>query len=167
MSRLDLLVHQIGAARRYTEGLIDNLDPAEWFRMPGGEGVTHVAWQVGHLAFAQYRLALERTRGTRPGDGDLITEGFLKTFGRGSVPVADPSAYPAPGEIRSTFDRVHRRVLDEVAGLTEAMLDEPPAAPHKLCATKAEVLAWCAAHEMFHAGQIALLRRLLGHPPIW
>ena len=42
-------------------------DPAEWFRQPT-EGVTHIAWQVGHLALAEYWLTLERIRGRRPDD---------------------------------------------------------------------------------------------------
>ena len=33
--------------------------------------------------------------------------------------------------------------------------------------TKLQVLHWCANHELVHAGQIALLRRLFGQKPIW
>ena len=33
--------------------------------------------------------------------------------------------------------------------------------------TKLLALLWCAHHEMLHAGQIGLLRRHLGYPPIW
>ena len=33
--------------------------------------------------------------------------------------------------------------------------------------SKIECLHWCSAHEMIHAGQIALLRRLFGQSPIW
>jgi uncharacterized damage-inducible protein DinB len=65
------------------------------------------------------------------------------------------------------FDRVHRQVLRELPGLPEADLDSPPFRPHPLARTKRECLFWCAQHEMVHAGQIGLLRRLLGHPPLW
>ena len=33
--------------------------------------------------------------------------------------------------------------------------------------TKLRALLWCARHEMLHAGQIGLLRRHLGYPPMW
>ena len=33
--------------------------------------------------------------------------------------------------------------------------------------TKLKALLWCAQHEMSHAGQIGLLRRHLGFPPMW
>jgi hypothetical protein len=36
-----------------------------------------------------------------------------------------------------------------------------------LCKTKLECLHWCSHHEAVHAGQIGLIRRLLGYPPIW
>jgi hypothetical protein len=44
MTEIDLIVSQIGTARRYTEGLLGAIDESDWFRMPT-EGVTHIAWQ--------------------------------------------------------------------------------------------------------------------------
>lgn len=166
MSDLRLALDQIAFARRYTVALLDAIGPGDWFRMPA-EGVTHVAWQVGHLAFAQYRLALERVRGRRPGDDELIPPAFFVLFGRDSVPQPDPDKYPTPAEVRAVFDRVHERVLSDLAGHPEADLDSPPLAPHALARTKREVLFWCGQHEFLHAGQIGLLRRLLGYPPMW
>jgi hypothetical protein len=166
MSVLRLALDQIGFARRYTLRLLDSLDVAEWFRQPPG-GVTHVAWQVGHLAMAQYRLALERLRGPRPEDDALISPEFLRVFGRDSIPDPDPGRYPSPAAIRAVLDRVHEQVLREVPGHPEADLASPPVKPHVLAATKQECLYWCAHHEMLHAGQIGLLRRQLGHPPLW
>jgi hypothetical protein len=166
MSRLELAVEQIVFARNYTIGLLDHTPAADWFRMPPG-GVSHVAWQVGHLAFAEYRLALWRIRGLRPQDGDLISETHRALFGAESVPDADPARYPGPAAIRATFDRVHQEVLAELRGLDEAELDQPVPHPHPFATTKLKALLWCAHHEMVHAGQIGLLRRQLGCPPMW
>jgi hypothetical protein len=166
MSDLHTPLGQIVFARRYTLGLLDSIDPADWFRMPA-EGVTHVAWQVGHLAYAQYRLALERVRGPRPDDADLLPETLLGLFGRESVPDPNPARYPAAAEIRAVFDRVHERVLRELPGHPEADLDSPLNPPARLAKTKREVLFWCGQHELIHAGQIGLLRRLLGQAPQW
>jgi len=165
MSHVALLIDGIRAARKQTEGLLETIPTADWFRMPS-EGVTHVAWQVGHLAMAQYRLALERIRGRRDEDDALISQDFLRQFGRGSVPVADPSAYPTPESIRAVFDRVHQQVLIELESFPDARLDEPLEVPHDRFQTKREALLWCGYHEMTHAGQIALLRRLFGAPPV-
>ena|SRR6516162_1282572 len=51
VSRLQLAVEQILFARNYTIRLLDQTPVTEWFRQPP-DGVSHIAWQVGHLAFA-------------------------------------------------------------------------------------------------------------------
>jgi uncharacterized damage-inducible protein DinB len=166
MSLVAIFREQIVFARNYTTKLIDHVPASDWLRQPA-EGVSHVAWQVGHLAMAQYRMVLERVRGRQPGDEELIADAFLAHFGRLSVPDPDPSRNPSAAEIRAVFERVHQRVLEELRDLPDAALDEPVLKPHSLCKTKRDSLLWCANHEMMHAGQIGLMRRLLGHAPLW
>ena len=165
MTRLELAVEQIVFARNYTIELLDQTPVAEWFRQPPG-GVSHVGWQVGHLAAAEYRLALWRIRGAQPQDGALISEAHRKLFGYESVPDPDPAKYPSPAELREVFDRVHEQVLQDARGLDEGELDQPVPHPHPVANTKLRALLWCARHEMLHAGQIGLLRRQLGYPPL-
>jgi hypothetical protein len=38
--------------------------------------------------------------------------------------------------------------------------------PRPLFKTKLGAIEWCAQHEFVHAGQIALLRRLMGKAPL-
>lgn len=166
MNELETALGEIRRAREYTEEVVARVPDDEWFRQPA-EGVTHVAWQVGHLAFAQYVLALERTRGPRDEDERLIPDAFRRRFGSNSVPDPDPAANPSRDELLDVFRRVHRQVLAEGAVLTPDDLGQPPLRPHRLCRTKLECLFWSARHEMLHGGQIGLLRRLLGHQPMW
>ncbi|MBX9579905.1 MAG: DinB family protein [Gemmataceae bacterium] len=166
MSRLRHALDAIVFARRYTVELLDTIDPADWFRMPPG-GATHVAWQVGHLAMSEFRLCLERVRGPRPDDAELFPPALLAAVSRQSVVSPDPAAYPAPAAIRAVFDRVHERVMADLTGWPDADLDSPILTAHRFCRTKIDAVRWCSAHEMLHAGQIGLLRRLFGHPPMW
>jgi hypothetical protein len=165
MNRLELAIEQIVFARNYTIGILDETPAAEWFRQPPG-GVSHVAWQVGHLACAQYRMALWRLRGTQPQDTVLLPEEFQRLFGYDSVPDPDAAKYPSAADIRAVFDRVHEQVLRELRALDESEVDQPVLHPHPFAKTKLPALLWCAHHEMLHAGQIGLLRRQLGHPPM-
>src|SRR4051812_45176589 len=110
MTRVEGTLAQLRQVRRYTLSRLEPIPVGEWFRMPA-EGVTHVAWQVGHIATAQYRLCLVRTRGPRPEDEQLIPQAFVKQFVYGSVVDPDPSKYPTPAEIRATFDRVYDHVM--------------------------------------------------------
>ena len=165
MTRLEFALEQIRLTRQYTCRLLETVDPADWFRMPPG-GVTHIAWQVGHLAMGQYVLCLKRIRGNRDDDKDLVSQGFLEQFGRGSVPQPDPAQYPSVDHIRAVFDRMHQQVLEELPALTDRELDTPPLVPHPQFTAKYGALTWASRHEMLHAGQIGLLRRQLGAAPI-
>ena len=102
MSRISEVLGRIQTVREYTVSLVDAVPESEWFRQPT-EGVTHVAWQVGHLAMAQYRLALDLVRGVQPGDDELISARMLEIYGKDSIPDPDPSANAAPEEIRAAF----------------------------------------------------------------
>jgi DinB superfamily len=166
VTELERAREQIAFSRAYTVRLIDSIEPADWFRMPSA-GVSHIAWQVGHLTYAQYRLVLVRLRGQLLSDKELIPEEFVKSFSARSTPDADPAHYPRPDEIRTVMDCVHKRALDDLSTCDPARLAAPNDPPHPLAKTKLESLFWCAAHEMLHAGQIGLLRRQLGHQPMW
>jgi uncharacterized damage-inducible protein DinB len=166
MSRLTLALDQVVLVRDYTNSRLKQLPESDWYRMPAS-GVTHIAWQVGHMAMAQYRLALERLRGRTPEDAELISDDFLRRFGRESVPEVNLATALPPAEIRAVFDAVYPKVLGELAVFPEHDLDSPVLKPHPLVKTKIWSLLYCAQHEMLHAGQIGLLRRELGHAPIW
>jgi hypothetical protein len=165
MSRLQMAIDQIVFARKYSLELLDQLPVDDWFRKTSG-GVSHIGWQVGHLAVAEHRLALWRIRGSVPSDDQLRPKEYIALFGFESVPVFEPDKYPSPAEIRGVFDRVHEQVLRELKGLDDAELDQPVLNPHPFARTKLQALTWCAHHEMLHAGQIGLLRRELGYAPL-
>src|SRR5947208_10704440 len=101
---LSLAAAQIEFTRAYTLGILAEIEERDWFTMPAG-CPTHVAWQVGHLAMAEYGLCLFRQRGRQEIDSELMSSSFRKQFSRGSVPEAAASKYPAPAEIRATLDR--------------------------------------------------------------
>ncbi len=164
MTTIELALHEIEEARKYTLRILGEIDRKDWFRSPVSEEKSHVAWQVGHLAMGQYRLALERIRGARPEDEALISQSFLKLFGKGSIPTEDPSDYPPLDEIVAVFERVHEQVKKGRAEISADGLHAPPAVPHPLLTAKWQVLFYCARHEMLHAGQLGLLRRQLGYP---
>lgn len=162
---IQLALAQIEFARGYVVATLEGIDDADWFAMPAG-APTHLAWQIGHLAMAEYGLCLFRPRGRQPIDLELMSSSFRKLFSRGSVPLADPTKYPSPVEIRMTFDRVHQQVLAEAPGFTAEQLSQPVDMPYAVEATNLGCLYFSSHHEMVHAGQIGLLRRLLGKQPL-
>jgi hypothetical protein len=163
---LALALERIIAARKYTLGLLEDLAPDDWFRTPT-PAITHIAWQVGHLAVAEYRMGCAFLRESKPTDDDWFPQDYRRMFGRDSVPIPDANQYPSPEQILTTLSNVHEHVLAEQHMYNEADLDAPVVMPHRIARTKREALFWCSLHEGVHAGQIALLRRLFGRPPQW
>ena len=163
--RLELAIGQIRFARDYTLSLISDIEADDWFRQPS-EGVSHLAWQIGHLSMAQYGLCLFRMRGRADIDLQLMSSSFRKKFSKGTIPDPDPARNPSVDEIRSVFDRVFERSMLELASVTESQLDEPVEMPFAGFPTKFGSLLFCSHHEMLHDGQIGLMRRLMGKSPI-
>ncbi|MCA9267242.1 MAG: DinB family protein [Planctomycetales bacterium] len=162
---LKLALDRLDRVRRYTLALVADIEDPLWFTMPPG-CPTHVAWQVGHLAMAEYAAGLMRVRGAQPGDRDIISREFRKQFSKGTIPSADPHSGPSPVEILDVLSAVHAQLMLEAPQFDEADLEQPLAAPHEMFTTKLGALLFVADHEMLHAGQIGLLRRMLGKPPL-
>jgi hypothetical protein len=165
MSPRESALERIRWSRKFTQQFLPDLSPAEWFWSPP-QYATHVAWQVGHLAVAQYNLCLRRVRGRTAADEALVSEPFIEAFRFGSKPMCDEAQCPPLGEIKRVFDAVHEQSLSELEKTSDAELDAPLADPHPRFATKLGAVEFCSQHELVHAGQIAMLRRLMGKPPL-
>jgi hypothetical protein len=164
-TRLQIALDQLDIARRYTKALLEGLTPDEWFWHPSGL-TTHIAWQVAHISIAQYALCLMRVRGKAEADESLIPGSYMKRFGRGSVPAAGAENNPPLEEIQRAFDAVHRQSLAELAEQCDKELDIPVEPPHPMFKTKLEAVSFAPMHELVHAGQIGMLRRQMGKPPL-
>ena len=164
-STLKNAISRIDFARRYALDLIKDVPDSEWFRQPH-EGVTHLAWQIAHLAVAEFALAIGRLREETPADQELLPLAFRTQFGKGSFPDPHPQNNPTPAEIRRIAAAVHGQILSELPNYSPDSLDATTLKPHPLFTTKIGALLWCSDHELIHCGQIALLRRLLGRSPL-
>lgn len=154
-------VGQIRWARRYTLELLDATPQERWFEMPD-DAVTHVAWQVGHLAVSQYGLLMFRIRGRRPDDLDLIPGRFRKMYGRGGTPPLSGDGQPSPAELLDKLNRVHELAMAELSTLDPSELLTEVDMPYAVYPCKLGAILFCPMHESLHAGQIGLLRRGLG-----
>lgn len=164
--RRTVAIERVVLARRLAKSMLDDLTPDEWFRT-APSGATHIAWQVGHLAVAEFGLCIGRHRPETPDDEQLLPKAFRERFGRGSVPVLDAAANPSVDELVTTLDRVHDACLNAMASYPAAELGLDLAIPHPLFSQRIGALLWCSEHEMSHLGQIIMLRRFLGRTPKW
>ena len=163
--RLETAKAQISSAREYLMSNLDGLSDDDWFWMPETKE-SHIAWQVGHLCMAQYGLTLFRQRGRAEVDTKLMSGKFRKKFMKGTTPDPDRETHPQPAEILEVLNRVNDQMLVEIDSFDGPGLDEPMEMPYSGYPTRYGSLLFAAQHEMLHAGQIGLLRRLMGKPPI-
>ena len=166
----DRILFQLHRTRILSLQMIDRIDHEKWFDMP--MGITHVAWNVGHLAIAEYFLGLFLVRGSRDSDAAFIPETYRELFGYGSVVSPDSTIYPSPAELSTVLNLVHDQVMLETREmpanvLTESCIfDDPEFDHHPIFTTKGGALEWLTHHEHIHIGQIGFLRRTFGDKPI-
>jgi hypothetical protein len=161
--RLKIAEERIRFARTYAKQFLDDLNEADWFWTPPGF-VTHIAWQVAHIAASQYGLCLFRLRGRTEADETLIPQDFWDNFKVGSVPTAGAENNPPIATILGVFDNVYAEVLTELAAKNDDEVDVPLEKPHPAFTTVLGAIEYSPMHEMIHVGQITLLRRQMGKP---
>jgi hypothetical protein len=115
-------------------------------------------WVFGHIV---------ATRATMLGLlGDPFDTGWGDLFTRGAA-LQEPSRYPS----REAIDSVHRQVVDRLKAKFASMTDADLAAPATVkqlpgAKTVADQLAFLAFHESYHVGQLAYIRKSLGHSAV-
>ena len=164
-TKVDDLLERLQNVRGFTSDFLEGLSDEEWLWQPSGVE-THIAWQVGHMAISQYALCLQQVRGTRPEDATYLPKRLKKGYGKGSTPLAGPDPELPLATLRQAFDDVHRHVYEELGGYSEEQLDEPVEQAHRMFRTKLGSAEFAVQHDFVHAGQIALLRRLMGKEPL-
>ncbi|MCP4245745.1 MAG: DinB family protein [bacterium] len=165
MTTAELLADQLDGARAWTLGLVQDLDGDEWTFQPQ-PGLHHALWLCGHLATAEETLVFHRCLG----EAGPVDPAFRAHFGIGQpVTSAGEHDFPPPAEVLATMADVHAKTLAAIRQMSDEFLNEPAFGPdgktkHPHYDTKAGAVTHLARHEAFHAGQIALLRRLMGKP---
>jgi uncharacterized damage-inducible protein DinB len=113
-------------------------------------------WVLGHVVF--HRDFILNTLGAEC----LWTLAEGKVYATGSAPLAAAHARKLE-KLRDELQRAHERLLTVLESKTEADLSAEITTPRGTI-TLGQRLAFLAGHELYHAGQIALLRRMLGKP---
>jgi uncharacterized damage-inducible protein DinB len=136
---------------------LDGLSDEEAWQRPAG-AANPIAWLVGHVTSTRGSLLAEL--------GQPFDTGLGKVFTRGEA-LRDPLAYPSRAEIERVWNDTHGRMRDAFAAVTDDWLARPSEGkPLPGATTMADRLAFFAFHESYHVGQMAYVRRLLGHSAV-
>ena len=118
------------------------------------------AWIVGHLALSD-RGSLKRIGAPLP----ELPAGFEHKFSREEgCPQAEE--FGNVTQLIAIFDEHRNRLIAVVKALPAEQLDKPLEKPHPMFRTIGELVTFMALHSTMHAGQISIIRRSLGRPPL-
>ena len=135
------------AIRVNTEGIAD----ADGLLQPPPAG-NCMCWVVGHIVSS--REGLLKLLGEEP----VLTPEMAARYKRGSSPVTGPGDGHSLSELLTFLGTSQERLLRGMTNATPAKWEEP--VPNM--GTVREAFYFLHFHEAYHAGQLAILRRLAG-----
>ena len=127
-------------------------------------GTNHIAWQLGHLIYAE-RWMMDLVR---PGSVPELPPGFHEQHSNDTASSDDPAKFLTKAKYLEIFQGVRAGTLALLEKMSDADLDEQ--APERLrhfLPTVGNVFAMQGTHWVMHAGQWAIIRRTLGKPPLF
>jgi uncharacterized damage-inducible protein DinB len=163
MKLAELLARQLTQSRDFCEKLLDSFKTPEDWTHQIAPGTNHALWFAGHMAasdnFFIGMLDPAKKRNLDDWSGH---------FGMGSQPTSDPDDYPPVAEVLDAM-RERRTVLLELLGkMSDGDLAKAtPPDVAGFCPDYAAIFQMGTWHEGLHAGQITMIRRALGHKPVF
>jgi hypothetical protein len=157
----DVIVQSLASSQKLLNRYCGDLTPQEYLHRPCAGG-NATAWIVGHLILTE-RSALGRVGVT---DLPALPEGFEKRFARDeSAPKA--SDYGDVTVLLPLFNRHREMLIEAVKHAGAEVLEKPLEKPSPLYGSRVwEAVNFMGAHVAMHAGQLTIIRRSMGKPPI-
>ena len=149
---------------RLLHGIMKDVDESH-FTLPIAGAKNPPACVICHLAMANdsgLRLL---------GQPTICPPQWRSVFGPGGNPDSVPFAYPSKAELIELLERSHAAICQAAKSVAADSLQEPHGISFLADSpiqTKAEAVALLlTAHFSFHLGQLSLMRRQLGFPPVF
>lgn len=155
----EMIVNALDSSRMLLNRFVSDLSPTEYLHRITPQA-NCIAWLLGHLALSDVRL-IKMLGGEAP----TLPDGFEKRFSR-------DEGCPQAGEFGDTsgllsiFEDARERLIKAVKSAGSEQLDKPVENPRPMFKTVGETANFYALHTAMHAGQITMIRRSLGKPPI-
>ncbi len=125
-------------------------------------GANHIAWQLGHLVCSEHGI----TNGAKAGSAAALDADFIERYSRKNTGSDDPNIFrESKKTLLEMYSAQRDATLALVETLSESDFDAP--SPEKFKGygpTVGSLLLLQGSHEMLHAGQVAVIRRVLGKP---
>lgn len=158
---IDAMQFSLVKSKLMIHRLVDDLKPHEFEFQPTA-GTNCVAWVLGHLTVVDRRQLTWLGVTALP----AIPVGFEETFKTTRTTAVKQGGYGDPSEIVSLFDAHRDALVACLPAVDPAKFLELPSFQTPMFADRGEATLFMGLHTAMHAGQISLIRRALGYPPV-
>ena len=149
-------------SRHFVNALLDTIPEDQLCHQPF-PGANHALWIMGHVASVDAFL-LQACGG--PPDPQL--EQLQPVFFMKSQPSPQLNDYPPAAQVRAWFQGTRKTVLDWFRSQNEEQLSTPlPEGLREIAPDRLSLIARLAIHEAGHGGQLTMIRKSLGLPPVF
>ncbi|MEW6050528.1 MAG: DinB family protein [Candidatus Zixiibacteriota bacterium] len=155
MTKKEHLLGHLKTVHGSIRKLVDDISEEEAIVcLPGNPN--HIKFLVGHISTtAAFALTVAGVKPDYPGE-------WMKMFARGATVTADISVYPSIADIRTRLYALHAALEEFVATCDEGALERVNVIRPGWDENAMDGVLFFAAHDFYHAGQIAMIRRALG-----
>lgn len=157
----DVIANGLAANGSFVHRYVDDLKPEEFHHQPM-PGVNSAAWVLGHLILTE-RRTLGAFEGVKL---PPLPDGFEANFAQTGKPAGDQHALGDGPELVALFDATRATLVDAVRAAPPEKLAGAPPRNSPFFSTLGEMAAFMGQHTALHVGQVTLIRRSLGYPPV-
>ena len=158
--QLDDIKNQLIWTDNWTLNLIEEIKEDQMMLIPEGIG-TNINWQMGHIIISKYFHAFAIVWGMeKPFNCEIPLDQYKEIYGYGSKAV-ESSFNQRKANIVDHFNKVSEAVIESLKLIDDDMLMKPTTLPHPVLKTNLDALTFVFKHQMYHCGQMALIKRIL------
>lgn len=161
MTTNQILTKEFRFVHKWTENLISNLNENQWNETIPEIG-TNISWIIGHIVHNNYWHAIGWVKTSSIEFKNNFDIDYLdKFFRKDSNPLSYIEERPSKNDILNLMKLLNEEILKTVEELNPEELEQQTLFPSPVAKTKYESLSFAIKHQMWHNGQIAMIKRIL------
>ena len=158
---IDAMAYSLKVSQKLFHRMVDDLKPHE-FEFQAIPGSNCASWIIGHLVLSDRRQLVALGVGNLP----ALSEGFEKQFTATRSAADTQSGFGDPQELIALFDDYRDRLIAALPSVEPARWNELPSLNNPLFSDRGETSLFLGLHTSMHIGQLSMIRRQLGYPPV-
>ena len=153
----------INSGKMITDAYLGDLTDADLLVRPC-PGINHIAWQLGHLIYAEHAMV----ESIAPGSMPALPPGFESRYNNETAKSDNPANFLTKEEYLRILNEQRAGTLAALDSQSDADLDLPVHPPfNSFLASRGALFSMQGSHWLMHIGQWAVIRRILNRPPLF